>query len=107
MKIFTDGGTCGRAALSVPRPDGDYGNLFREQDALNELVSEVNNAGYQMVLHAVGDRAVETAQNAIEYAWPEAPTCCDTASTTIGIRRPVFAVSQSTTSAMFVTPSRR
>ena len=69
VKIFSDGGTCGRrAALSFPRPNGDYGDLYLDQAQLDDAVSQAHDAGYQVVIHAIGDSAVKTAQNAIEFA---------------------------------------
>lgn len=69
VKIFADGGTCGRPALSYELREGEgLGDLFFTQEELNELVAEVQAAGYQAVIHAIGDRAVEQAQNAIELA---------------------------------------
>ncbi|MBC7810728.1 MAG: amidohydrolase family protein [Burkholderiales bacterium] len=68
VKIFADGGTCNRPAFSYEDPTLGYGDLFLSQEALNELVADVQASGYQVVIHALGDRAVETAQNAIEFA---------------------------------------
>ncbi len=68
VKVFTDGGSCGFPAISFNRADGGYGNLWFTQDELNTIVSDINKAGYQAAIHAVGDRAVEQALNAIEFA---------------------------------------
>ena len=69
VKLFTDGGTCGSPALSYElRPGEGLGDLFFEQAALNELVAAIHNAGYQVAIHAIGDRAVEAAQKAIAAA---------------------------------------
>jgi predicted amidohydrolase YtcJ len=69
VKIFTDGGTCERPALSYELTPGDgLGDLFHTQEALNEMVLAAQNAGYQVAIHAIGDRAVEQAQNAIAFA---------------------------------------
>jgi hypothetical protein len=69
VKIFTDGGTCERPALSYElRPDEGLGDLFHSQAALNEMVLAAQTAGYQVAIHAIGDRAVEQAQNAIATA---------------------------------------
>jgi predicted amidohydrolase YtcJ len=66
VKIFADGGTCERPAMSYElRPGEGLGDLFFSQEGLNELVSKVHGAGYQAVIHAIGDRAVEQAQNSI------------------------------------------
>jgi predicted amidohydrolase YtcJ len=69
VKIFTDGGTCERPALTYETEAGaGLGDLFLTQQALNDLVSAVQGAGHQVAIHAIGDRAVEQAQNAIEAA---------------------------------------
>ena len=69
VKIFADGGTCKDVALSFERePGGGFGDLFFEQDELDKLVSKVHAANRQAAIHALGDRAVEVAQNAIASA---------------------------------------
>jgi predicted amidohydrolase YtcJ len=69
VKIFTDGGTCGDVALSYELEPGDgLGELFHTQEALDEMVLAVQDAGYQVAIHAIGDRAIEQAQNAIAAA---------------------------------------
>ncbi len=69
VKIFTDGGTCERPALSYELQPGEgLGDLFHSQEELNELVAKIEAAGRQAAIHAIGDRAVEQAQNAIESA---------------------------------------
>jgi hypothetical protein len=40
---------------------------------MNTIVSDINNAGYQVAIHAIGDRAVEQALNAIEFALAGGP----------------------------------
>jgi predicted amidohydrolase YtcJ len=69
VKIFADGGTCQDIALSFERePGGGFGDLFFEQAELDLLVKEVHAANRQAAIHALGDRAVEAAQNAIASA---------------------------------------
>lgn len=69
IKIFTDGGSCGRPALSFEMKNGDgLGDLWLTQIELNEIVTEAQSKGYQVAFHAIGDRAVEQAQNAIAFA---------------------------------------
>lgn len=68
LKIFTDGGSCKIPAMSVEYPGGGKGDLFFSQEQLNQMVSEAQTAGFQVALHALGDRAVEQAQNAIAFA---------------------------------------
>ncbi|NOY99181.1 MAG: amidohydrolase family protein [Chloroflexi bacterium] len=68
VKIFADGGVCGKAALSTGYPGGGNGDLWFTQDELNQVVADIQNAGYQVAIHAQGDLAIEQAQNAIEFA---------------------------------------
>lgn len=68
IKIFTDGGSCRIPAVSVEYPGGGMGDLFFTQEQLNQLVADVHAAGFQVAIHALGDRAVEQAQNAIAAA---------------------------------------
>ena len=67
VKIFADGGSCGLPAFSFEYPDsGGYGDLWLSQGELNQAVIYSDSAGYQVAIHAYGDRAIETAQNAID-----------------------------------------
>jgi predicted amidohydrolase YtcJ len=69
LKIFADGGTCAEPAFSYELTPGEgLGDLFFNQQELDELVTNLNSAGRQVAIHAVGDRAVELAQNAIAAA---------------------------------------
>jgi len=69
IKIITDGGTCGQPALSFEREPGEgKGDLWFSQEELNKLVSDVHVSGYQAAVHAIGDKAVTQALNAIEQA---------------------------------------
>ncbi len=66
VKIFADGGSCGTLpAVSWTYPAGGMGDLFLSQDQMNSWVEESHNLGYQIVIHAQGDRAVEQAQIAL------------------------------------------
>ncbi len=69
VKIFSDGGSCNRMAFSFEPPDGGGpGDVFLETQALAEAIVEVQAAGYQAAIHALGDRAVETTLDAIDQA---------------------------------------
>lgn len=68
VKIFTDGGSCGHVALSFEHADQGQGDLWMTQTELNDGVAEAQAAGYQVAIHAIGDRAVEQAQTAIAFA---------------------------------------
>ena len=74
IKIFADGGTCGSPALSYElSPGSGLGDLFFDQEGLDALVADVHESGHQVSVHAIGDRAVEQAQNAIAAALAGAP----------------------------------
>jgi hypothetical protein len=66
LKVVTDGGAmCGVPAASYIDGGGD---LWFTQAKLNRIVAEAQALGYQVALHALGDRAVEETQNAIQFA---------------------------------------
>jgi len=66
IKIFSDGGTCGYPAVSrETHPGAGQGDLWFTDKQMNDMVMEANNEGYQVAIHALGDRAVRQAQNAI------------------------------------------
>ncbi|WP_282161269.1 amidohydrolase [Ulvibacterium marinum] len=75
VKIFADGGSCLGPAVSVERiPGQGLGKLFFDsQEKLNEVVVNANDAGYQVAIHAIGDRGIEQALNAIEKALDGGP----------------------------------
>jgi len=45
----------------------EYGSLYLTQDKLNEVVLEIQESGFQVAMHANGDRAIDMALNAIEF----------------------------------------
>jgi hypothetical protein len=66
---MTDGGSCGGVALSFEVEEGrGLGDLWMTQDELNQVVAAAQAGGYQVAIHAIGDRAVEQAQTAIAFA---------------------------------------
>ncbi|MDG7010977.1 MAG: amidohydrolase [Nitrososphaerota archaeon] len=68
VKIFTDGSLGARtAALREPYSDdpGNSGMLRMTDSELGRLVEKVDSLGYQAVVHAIGDRAVEQAVEAL------------------------------------------
>ena len=69
IKIFADGGTCGRPAISFPYADtGEHGDLFHSAEELAAMVAVGNANGYQVAIHAQGDLAIDQALDAIEAA---------------------------------------
>ena len=71
FKYFLDGSMGGKtAAISVPylgEPE-NFGRFENNQEQLNESVLLALNAGVQTAIHAIGDRAIEMALKAYEYA---------------------------------------
>jgi predicted amidohydrolase YtcJ len=68
VKMFLDGGSCGCPAFSFNHPTCGYGDLWFTQAQANTIVSDIHNAGYQLAIHALGDRAADQALNAIQNA---------------------------------------
>ena len=68
VKIYADGSLGARtAALREPYSDdpGNTGILRYKDEELTGLVETVDSKGYQAIVHAIGDRAVEQAIEAI------------------------------------------
>ena len=73
VKIFVDGDLGDKtAALFEPylgeNANGNRGNPNWTQNELNTWSAQLDAAGFQLHFHAMGDRAVHMALNAIEYA---------------------------------------
>ena len=56
------------AAMFEPYVGGGTGIPFWEQDDLNYTVAIYDKEGFQVLLHAIGDKAINMALNAFEYA---------------------------------------
>ncbi|MBW2148560.1 MAG: amidohydrolase [Deltaproteobacteria bacterium] len=70
-KLQMDGaGSGGSAAMREPYPDDptNYGILHMTQEELDELVMRGHKTGYQVGVHALGDRAVEMTLQSFEKA---------------------------------------
>ncbi len=72
IKFFTDGSLGARnAALFEPYADAQpatTGKLNYEQSELNKLLQKTHRSGFQLIIHAIGDRAIEAALSGIESA---------------------------------------
>ncbi|MFX1352115.1 MAG: amidohydrolase [Promethearchaeota archaeon] len=69
LKIYSDGSIGSRtAALSDEFLDdsGNKGMLMYEQDRLEEIFALAHKSGIQLAIHAIGDRAIESALKAVE-----------------------------------------
>ena len=70
VKLFTDGGVMVRtAALSEPYAGTDNtGVLAQPAQEITAIVHDAHAAGWQLGIHAIGDRAIDLALDAIEAA---------------------------------------
>ncbi|NEE01731.1 amidohydrolase [Phytoactinopolyspora halotolerans] len=74
LKMWLDGGMMARtAALTEPYADGGLGQLTYDDEELAELVRDAHRAGWQLAIHAIGDRAVDQALDAVALAQRETP----------------------------------
>ncbi|HYH13111.1 MAG TPA: amidohydrolase [Thermomicrobiales bacterium] len=78
LKLFSDGSLIGRtAAVSIPfLDDPDPNNLGMEmmpREELNEIVLAGHRCGYQVAIHAIGDRAIEMCLDAYQHAQEAVP----------------------------------
>ena len=65
VKVFADGGTCGPFAISEPYRDGvEVGAPFATQEVMNAYVEDADRAGYQLLVHAIGDLAIAQVMDA-------------------------------------------
>ncbi len=75
VKVFVDGSLAARtAALCEPYSDDprSKGQLQYSQQELDALVAKVHKANFRLVMHAMGDQAIDMALTAIEKALMEA-----------------------------------
>ena len=79
FKIYSDGagGNRGAPAMSIPYTpemmadwgiNSTYGDLYFNQTELNTIVDTLQDRGFIVAFHSMGDRSTETVLNAIEYA---------------------------------------
>ncbi len=76
VKILLDGSLGARtAAMLEPYADapGEIGLLNTKPEELDEMVELAHNAGYQLAIHTIGDRALKHALDAIEKAQDKHP----------------------------------
>jgi hypothetical protein len=75
IKLFVDGGFSGKtAAVEEPYID-DYkkGILVLTQNEINKKVEKAHMEGFQLAVHAIGDRAINATLNAFERALRNKP----------------------------------
>ena len=76
IKIFADGSLGARtAALKHPYNDepSTKGMMLYSQRRLNKLVLKAHQTGFQLAIHAIGDRAIDMTLKALKKALEEAP----------------------------------
>jgi len=76
VKILADGGIAGRTAyLNEPYIGTNDRGIFaiESEAALHELIRKGHEAGYQVCVHANGDRTIEMALNGFEKALAASP----------------------------------
>jgi predicted amidohydrolase YtcJ len=74
IKLFADGGlTSGAAALNQDYPgrQGYRGELTYTDEEMTRLCKEIDSAGFQIAIHAIGDRALDQALDAIASLPPK------------------------------------
>jgi predicted amidohydrolase YtcJ len=74
-KIFSDGAmSTYTAAVREPYEGTDQrGILIWEPATLDDMVDRAHRAGWQIAIHAIGDRAIETVLDAYQHALESAP----------------------------------
>lgn len=73
-KISVDGGVLGRSCLTYePFAEGSTGIALHSEKELNDMVRLCHEAGCQISMHVVGDKAIDWGLNAIEKALERAP----------------------------------
>ena len=76
VKVFVDGSLAARtAALREPYSDDSElkGQLLYSQQELDALVAKVHKANFRLIIHAMGDQAIDMALTALEKALMEEP----------------------------------
>jgi predicted amidohydrolase YtcJ len=73
VKIFSDGGSCGRPAISWTYPPGapgagTQGDLWLTREQLTAAIIEAQSHGWQVAVHALGDRALDAVFDALTTA---------------------------------------
>ncbi|MGZ3147979.1 amidohydrolase [Lentzea chajnantorensis] len=75
MKLWTDGGMIARtAALTEPYAGSDnVGQLAEPEELMRAAIADAHNAGWQLAVHAIGDRAIDFTLDAVERAQSARP----------------------------------
>ncbi|OZM72294.1 amidohydrolase [Amycolatopsis antarctica] len=75
LKLWLDGGIMARtAALTAPYTGStDAGQLQDDPEVLRRTILDGHDAGWQLAVHAIGDRALDLALDALEQARARTP----------------------------------
>jgi predicted amidohydrolase YtcJ len=75
MKFYTDGAiTAGTAAFSEGLgPNRSTGTFYHDPDAFRSLIARAHEAGWQLAVHTMGDRAFDLFLGALEDAFRSRP----------------------------------
>ncbi len=73
IKIFNDGGSCNLPARSFEYPLGGQGDLYYEAEELAHMILTAQERGYQVIIHGLGDRAIEEIMDAYEIVLAGGP----------------------------------
>jgi predicted amidohydrolase YtcJ len=73
IKMFNDGGSCNIPAKSFEYPGGGYGDLYYQGEELAEFIIQIQERGYQVAIHGLGDRAIEEIMDAYEIVFAGGP----------------------------------
>ncbi|MGB7859554.1 MAG: amidohydrolase family protein [Acidimicrobiia bacterium] len=65
IKVFSDGGSCNVPAVSYTYSNGSSGDLYYDVPEMESIMEEVQDAGFQVAIHALGDRAIATVNEAM------------------------------------------
>ncbi|GGN13178.1 amidohydrolase [Lentzea pudingi] len=75
MKLWTDGGMMARtAALSEPyQGTNSSGQLAESEELMRAAIIDGHHAGWQLAIHAIGDRAIDFTLDAVQEAQRQRP----------------------------------
>lgn len=75
FKMFLDGGIGGKTAAMEEPYEGDVtrGIIYESEESLTEKMRKAHQAGFQLGVHAIGDRALHVLLNAYEKILLEYP----------------------------------
>ena len=68
IKVFSDGGSCNVPAVSYTYANGSTGDLYYDVDEMKAIIEEAQGAGFQVAIHALGDRAIDVVTEALGAA---------------------------------------